>query len=85
MLKRAVALLCLMAVPATAQDTPISRLIAAIEAAGCKVTASNGDAILAASGLSEAEVYDAVEELYRSDLALLEPDGSMTLQTDACK
>ncbi|OUD08703.1 hypothetical protein BVC71_12290 [Marivivens niveibacter] len=59
-------------------------LIQAIEDAGCVVDTENGDAVLAASGLSEEEVFAAVQSLYEAGLAVLEPDGSMTLQTDAC-
>lgn len=59
-------------------------LIQAIEDAGCVVDTENGDAVLAASGLSEEEVFAAVQSLYEAGLAVLEPDGSMTLQTEAC-
>ena len=60
-------------------------LAQAIEAAGCVVNAENGDAIFQASGLTEEQVFAAVAALYESGQAVLQPDGSMSLQTEACK
>ena len=57
----------------------------AIEAAGWVVTAENGDEIFQASGLTEEQVFAAVAALYESGQAVLQPDGSMSLQTEACK
>ena len=65
-------------------DEQTAALAQAIEEAGCVVDAKNSDAVLAASGLSEEEVFAAVQALYVAGLAVLEPDGSMTLQTEAC-
>ena len=60
-------------------------LAKAIEAAGCVVTAENGDEIFQASDLTEEQVFAAVAALYESGQAVLQPDGSMSLQTEACK
>ena len=60
-------------------------LAQAIEAAGCVVNAENGDAIFQASGLTEEQVFAAVAALYEAGQAVLQPDGSMSLQTEACK
>lgn len=60
-------------------------LAKAIEAAGCVVNAENGDAIFQASGLTEEQVFAAVAALYEAGQAVLQPDGSMSLQTEACK
>ena len=73
-----------LASPAFADEATDS-LVKAIEDAGCKVTAANGDAVYAASGLTEEEVFAAVNALYQQGLASLEADGSMTLKTGACQ
>ncbi len=60
-------------------------LIAAIEAAGCLVTAENSGAVARAAGLNEQQVYDAVAALYDAGLVRLEADGSMRLITGSCQ
>ncbi len=76
--------LTLLAAPAFAQEASVAALTTAIVDAGCVVTAENGDAVLAASGLNEEETMDAVAAMYAAGLVGLEPDGSMTLNHEAC-
>ncbi len=71
--------------PAFAGDAENAALIAAIAAAGCLVTAENGDAIARAAGLNDQQVYDAVAALYEAGQVRLETDGSMRLTTGTCQ
>lgn len=66
-------------------DESMDKLVAAIEQAGCVVTMQNGDAVYAASGLSEEEIFAAVQKLYEQGLVALEADGSMSLKSDVCQ
>ncbi|MGJ8612295.1 MAG: hypothetical protein ACSHWY_14430 [Octadecabacter sp.] len=77
--------LTLLAAPAFAQDADVAALTAAIEDAGCTVTAENGDAVLAASGLNEEQTMAAVAAMYEAGLVGLEQDGSMTLKNETCE
>ena len=56
----------------------------AIEDAGCVVTAENGDAVLAASGLGEEETMAVIAALYTQGLVALLADGTMKLTNEAC-
>ncbi len=60
-------------------------LLSAIEANGCVVNDDNQDAVYSASGLDDRQVFAAVSALYDAGLAVLEPDGSMRLLTEACQ
>ncbi|WIV51700.1 hypothetical protein QQG91_04440 [Marivivens sp. LCG002] len=66
-------------------DEAVDKLVVAIEEAGCVVTMQNGDAVYAASGLSEEEIFAAVQKLYEQGLVSLEADGSMSLKSDVCQ
>ncbi|PVA07960.1 hypothetical protein [Thalassorhabdomicrobium marinisediminis] len=78
------AALCL-ATPALAQSADeVTAMTMAIEAAGCSVTADNGDAVLAASGLDEEQTMAVIAALYEDGLVALEADGSMSLSSEAC-
>ncbi len=73
-----------LATPVFADET-VDKLVTAIEQAGCVVTMQNGDAVYAASGLSEEEIFAAVQKLYEQGLVALEADGSMSLKSDVCQ
>ena len=84
MMLRALALI-LLATPALAQDdAAVAAMTAAIEEAGCIVTADNGDAVPAASGLSDDEVMAVIAGMYADGLVDLQPDGTMKLTNAAC-
>jgi hypothetical protein len=88
---RAALILTLLAAPAFAQESvvadvaDVAALTKAIEDAGCTVTSENGDAVLAASGLSEEETFAVITTLYADGLVGLEADGTMSLSTEACE
>lgn len=82
-----VAFLC-CASPVFAQDTDaadVAALTVAIQDAGCIVTAENGDAILAASGLSDEDTMSVVATMYAAGVVALEADGTMKLTNEVCK
>ena len=82
---RSAVLLIAFATPALAQDADdVAAMTAAIEAAGCLVTAENGDAVLEASGLGEQETMAVIAALYEDGLVALTEDGSMKLTNEAC-
>ncbi len=75
------------ATPAFAQDVSddaVAAMTKAIEDAGCVVTADNGDAVLAASGLSEEETMAVVAALYTDGRVALQDDGTMKLTNEVC-
>lgn len=79
-------LLALVAAPAFAQDADaIAAMTTAIEEAGCVVTAENGDAVLAASGLSEDDTMAVIVALYGDGLVALQADGTMKLTNEVCE
>jgi len=81
-------ILSVLAAPALAQnadDADVAAMTAAIEDAGCTVTAENGDAVLAASGLSEEQTMDVIATMYADGAIALEADGSMSLFSEACQ
>jgi hypothetical protein len=88
---RTALILTLLAAPAFAQDSDVAdpadmaAMTKAIEDAGCVVTAENGDAVLAASGLSHEQTLVVIAALYADGLVGLEADGSMSLNTEACE
>jgi hypothetical protein len=61
------------------------KLQGAWEEAGCNFTVQNGAAIAEAAGLDQNSLLQAVNELYTQGLVTAEADGSMKLQTEACK
>lgn len=78
--------LALIAAPAVAQDADaIAAMTTAIEEAGCVVTAENGDAVLAASGLSEDDTMAVIAALYGDGLVALQADGTMKLTNEVCE
>ena len=88
---RTALILTFLAAPAFAQDSDVAdpadmaAMTKAIEDAGCVVTAENGDAVLAASGLSDEQTLVVIAALYADGLVWLEADGSMSLNTEACE
>lgn len=85
MIKHLTLAVALTAVPALAQDADdVAAMTAAIEAAGCVVTAENGDAVLAASGLNEQQTMDVIAVLYTDGAVSLTEDGNMKLTNEAC-
>lgn len=85
MMRFVIPLATLVAVPALAQDTDaIAAMTTAIQDAGCVVTADNGDAVLAASGLSEDDTMAVIAALYEDGLVALQADGTMKLTNEAC-
>jgi protein-disulfide isomerase-like protein with CxxC motif len=75
----------LLALPALAQatDAQISALQQAIEANGCRVTAENNAAILAAAGLAEADAATVVQALLEAGAAVIE-NGELVLKGENC-
>lgn len=70
--------------PVTAQtDTERSRLIAAIEAAGCIGTEANGEALLAAAGLTE-DVAEPIAMQLIAEGALVEEADTLRLTINSC-
>jgi hypothetical protein len=77
-----------LAMPTFAQDADaasIEAMIAAIEEAGCVVTAENGDAVLAASGLNEEQTMAVIAELYGNGLVALQDESTMKLTNGTCQ
>ncbi|MEJ6639471.1 MAG: hypothetical protein QNL58_03875 [Octadecabacter sp.] len=77
-----------LAMPTFAQDAEtasIEAMIAANEEAGCVVTAENGDAVLAASGLNEEQTMAVIAELYGNGLVALQDDSTMKLTNGTCQ
>jgi hypothetical protein len=70
--------------PAPATDAELASLRAAIVEVGCLVTAANGDAVLAASGLSDGRAGEIVFEMVSRGLAAPEPNGDLRLIDPAC-
>ncbi len=81
------ALLTLTAAPALAQDLSAEAvtLAAAIEQAGCVVDNENGNRLVERTGLTEAEVYATVAELYQAGLLKMEENGTARLYTASCQ
>lgn len=85
MIRTALFSLTLVAAPAFAQTADeIAAMVKAIEDFGCVVTAENGDAVLAASGLNEDQTLAVVTAMYVEGLVALEADGSMTMVSENC-
>lgn len=80
--------IAMLAAPALAQganEADLEAMIAAVEAAGCFVTADNGDAVLAASGLDTEQTMAVIAQLYSDGLVALTPDGHMKLTNETCQ
>lgn len=80
--------LTLLAAPAFAQnadEAAVAAMTKAIEDAGCIVTAENGDAVLNAAGLDDAETMDVIADLYGNGLIALLEDGTMKLTNEVCE
>ena len=75
----------LAALPAFAQATEEQKaaIAAAIEANGCRVTAENNAAILAAAGLAESDAATVVQALLNAGSAIIE-NGELVLKSDKC-
>lgn len=84
-MRSAVALM-LLAAPAFAQSAEdIAAMTKAIEDAGCLVTAENGDAVQAASGLDGDQTIAVIAALYDGGLVALTADGNMKLTNETCE
>ncbi len=59
-------------------------MTAAVEEAGCVVTADNGDAVLAASGLNEEQTMAVIAQMYADGLVALTETGDMKLTNEVC-
>ena len=84
---RVATLFALCAAPVFAQDAAeadVAAMTLAIQDAGCVVTAENGDAVLAASGLGEEETMAVIATLYAQGLVALQADGTMKLTNEVC-
>lgn len=72
------------AMPAFAQSAADkAAMISAIEAAGCRVTASNNSAVLSSAGLSQDAAAAVVQSLLNAGQAVTE-GGDLVLKTGAC-
>ncbi len=56
----------------------------AVEEAGCIVSADNGDAVLAASGLNEEQTMAVIAQMYADGLVTLTETGDMKLTNEVC-
>ncbi len=79
------ALVSVAALPVFAQATDAQKaaIATAIEANGCKVTAANNAAILAAAGLTEADAATVVQALIDAGTASIE-NGELVLKSANC-
>ena len=87
-MKRLALIACLLAAPALAQDADpaaVDAMVTAIVGAGCSVTTENGDAVLAASGLTEEQTMAVIAQLYAEGRVALAADGSMTMSGPGCE
>jgi hypothetical protein len=88
MIRAAAVLALVTAAPALAQQQAdaedVAAMTRAIEDAGCVVTVENGDAIMAASGLSPDRVTAVIARLHASGALALREDGSAELTNDTC-
>jgi hypothetical protein len=75
----------LSTLPAAAQASEVQQaaIAAAIEAAGCRVTAENNAGILAEAGLAEADAATVVQALLDAGDAVIE-GGELVLKSEAC-
>ncbi|MFN3938641.1 MAG: hypothetical protein ACK4KW_13815 [Gemmobacter sp.] len=76
----------LVSAPLAAQPTDAQKasLQSAIEAHGCKVSAENNEAILAAAGLTEADAATVVQALLDAGNAVIE-GGELVLKSGTCQ
>jgi len=80
-----VALTC-VAGPVLAQTADeVAAMTTAVEEAGCFVTAENGDAVMAASGLSEEQVMAVIAQMHADGVVALTADGHMKLTNEVCE
>ncbi|WP_245831665.1 hypothetical protein [Salibaculum halophilum] len=88
MIRAAAVLALVTAAPALARQQAdaedVAAMTRAIEDAGCVVTVENGDAIMAASGLSPDEVTAVIARLHASGALALREDGSAELTNETC-
>lgn len=72
--------------PAFAQsDEEVAAMTTAVEAAGCIVTAENGDAVMEASGLNEEQTMAVIAQMYTDGLVSLTAEGNMKLTNETCQ
>ena len=57
----------------------------AVQEAGCVVTAENGDAVQAASGLDAEQTMAVITQMYNDGLVALQADGTMKLTNEVCQ
>ncbi|WP_296420918.1 hypothetical protein [Pseudooctadecabacter sp.] len=75
----------LMAAPVVAQtEDEVAAMTRAVEEAGCVVTADNGDAVQAASGLDADQTMAVIAQMYNDGLVALQADGTMKLTNEVC-
>ena len=79
----AMALVASATVAQTAEE--IAAMTAAVEEAGCFVTAENGDAVQAASGLDADQTMAVIAQMYNDGLVSLTPEGHMKLTNEVCE
>ncbi|SLN58357.1 hypothetical protein [Pseudooctadecabacter jejudonensis] len=78
-------LIALIAAPAFAQTADeVAAMTAAIEEAGCFVTADNGDEVQQASGLDADQTVAVITKMYGDGMVALTEDGNMKLTSEAC-
>lgn len=76
----------LMAAPVIAQtEDEVAAMTRAVEEAGCVVTADNGDAVQAASGLDADQTMAVIAQMYTDGLVALQADGTMKLTNEVCE
>ena len=86
MIRSAVLSFALVAAPAFAQTADeVAAMTKAVEEAGCVVTADNGDAVLAASGLSEEQTLAVIAQMYSDGAVALTENGDMKLTSAVCQ
>jgi len=78
--------LALVAAPVFAQTADeVAAMTKAVEEAGCVVTAENGDAVLAASGLNEEQTMAVIAQMYSDGVVALTETGEMKLTNEVCQ
>lgn len=86
MITRASVFFAVLATPLCAQTADeVAAMTKAVEEAGCVVTAENGDAVLATSGLSEEQTMAVIAQMYTDGAVTLTADGNMKLTNEVCE
>ena len=75
-----------LAAPVAAQTADeVAAMTVAVQEAGCVVTAENGDAVQAASGLDAEQTMAVITQMYNDGLVALQADGTMKLTNEVCQ